>query len=116
MSPRRWLDRIQDILDAIDEIQSFVNGMDLGIFENDPRTIRAIELDFIIIGEAANAIPVEIMEKHAHIPWVMMKAMRNRLVHVYFSVAPMVLWETIQQDLPPVKILLQQLIDEQRSR
>lgn len=114
MSPRRWLDRIQDILDAIDEIQSFVNGMDLGIFENDPRTIRAIELDFIIIGEAANAIPDEIMKKHAHIPWAMMKAMRNRLVHVYFSVAPAVLWETIQQDLPPIKILLNHLLEEQK--
>ncbi len=116
MSPRRWLDRIQDILDAIEEIQIFIKEMDFQSFESDSRTIRAIELDFIIIGEAANAIPNEIIEQNTHIPWAMMKAMRNRLVHVYFSVAPMVLWETIKQDLPPVKILLQQLIDEQRSR
>ncbi len=115
MSPRRWLDRIRDILEAIDEIQSFVKGMDLDAFGNDPRTIRAIELDFIIIGEAANAIPDEIVAQYAHIPWTIMKAMRNRLVHVYFSVAPQILWETIQQDLPPVKILLNQLLDEQRS-
>lgn len=116
MSPRRWPDRIQDILDAIDEIQFFIKGMDFQSFENDSRTIRAIELNFIIIGEAANAIPIEIIEQYAHIPWAMMKAMRNRLVHVYFSVAPMVLWETIHQDLPPVKVLLQQLINEQRGR
>ena len=116
MSPRSWLERIQDILDAIDEIQSFTKGIDFENFKHDTRTIRAVELDFIIIGEAANAIPNEIIEQNTHIPWAMMKAMRNRLVHVYFSVAPMVLWETIKQDLPPVKILLQQLIDEQRSR
>ena len=116
MSPRRWPDRVQDILDAIDEIQFFIKGMDFQSFENDPRTIRAVELNFIIIGEAANTIPDEIVEQSAYIPWTMMKAMRNRLVHVYFSVVPMVLWETIQQDLPPVKILLQQLIDEQRGR
>ncbi len=89
--------------------------MDLDAFGNDPRTIRAIELDFIIIGEAANAIPDEVAAQYAHIPWMIMKAMRNRLVHVYFSVAPQILWETIQQDLPPVKILLNQLLDEQRS-
>lgn len=28
MSPRSWLERVQDILDAIDEIQSFTQGLD----------------------------------------------------------------------------------------
>lgn len=99
-------------MDAIDEIQSFTQGLDFDKFKADSRTIRAIELDFIIIGEAANAIPEEITEKYPQIPWVMMKSMRNRLVHVYFSIAANVLWETIQTDLPPLKALLNKLLVE----
>ncbi len=60
MSPRVWKERIQDILDAIAEIQTFTAGMDFNTFRNDQRTIRAVELDFIVIGEASNQIPEEV--------------------------------------------------------
>ena len=52
MSLRTWTDRIQDILDAIDEIQTFTQDMDYSTFQYDVKTIKAVELDFIVIGEA----------------------------------------------------------------
>ncbi|HSQ17222.1 MAG TPA: DUF86 domain-containing protein, partial [Anaerolineales bacterium] len=100
MSPRDWSERIQDILDAIVEIQAFTLGMNYEIFKVDAKTIRAVELDFIVIGEAANQLPDDIEEKYPEIPWSLMRAMRNRLVHVYFAVDPKLLWDTIQNDLP----------------
>jgi hypothetical protein len=100
MSPRDWSERIQDILDAIAEIQAFTLGMNYEIFKADAKTIRAVELDFIVIGEAANQLPDDIEEKYPEIPWSLMRAMRNRLVHVYFAVDPKLLWDTIQNDLP----------------
>jgi len=100
MSPRDWSERIQDILDAIAEIQAFTLGMNYEIFKVDAKTIRAVELDFIVIGEAANQLPDDIEEKYPEIPWSLMRAMRNRLVHVYFAVDPKLLWDTIQNDLP----------------
>jgi len=84
MSPRDWQDRIQDILDAIAEIQKFTYGMDYETFKSDDKTIRAIEMNFIIIGEAASQIPEEVERKYTTIPWSLMRAMRNRIVHVYF--------------------------------
>ena len=109
MSSRDWNERIQDILDAIREIQKFVQGMDFGSFQQDLRTIRAVELNFIIIGEAANHIPEEIQDAHPEIPWNLMKSKRNRLVHVYFSVDPTLVWDTIQNDLPSLAIALESL-------
>lgn len=32
MSPRRWVERVKDILEAIDEIQAFTRGMDFDTF------------------------------------------------------------------------------------
>jgi len=111
VSPRNWRERIRDILDAIAEIESFTLGMDYGSFSADAKTIKAVELNLIVIGEAASQIPREVEEQHPQIPWQLMRAMRNRLVHVYFSVDERLLWDTIQTDLPilvaPLRSLLQ---------
>jgi uncharacterized protein with HEPN domain len=39
-----------------------------------------------------------------------MRAMRNRLVHVYFSVSAQLLWDTIQNDLPALVSPLEALL------
>jgi uncharacterized protein with HEPN domain len=100
MSPRGRKERIQDILDAIAEIQKFTNGMDFDSFSKDERTIRAVELDFIVIGEAANQISEDVQSEYPEIPWHLMRAVRNRLVHAYFSIDAQLLWDTVKNDLP----------------
>jgi uncharacterized protein with HEPN domain len=110
VSPRGWQDRIRDILDAIAEIQQFTSGMDYETFKEDDKSIRAVEMNFIIIGEAANQIPEEIEEKYTAIPWILMRAMQNRIVHVYFKVDEKLMWDTIQTDLPPLIPELEKLL------
>ncbi len=110
MSPRGWQDRIRDILEAIAEIQKFTRDMGFNAFREDEKVIRAVEMNFIIIGEAANQIPDEIEEKYKSIPWSLMRAMRNRIVHVYFKVDEKLMWDTIQNDLPPLIPELEKLL------
>jgi len=110
VSPRDWRDRIRDILDAIAEIQQFTRNMDYETFKKDDKSIRAVEMNFIIIGEAANQIPEEVEEKYTVIPWTLMRAMRNRIVHVYFKVDEKLMWDTIQNDLPPLIPELKKLL------
>lgn len=55
-----------------------------------------------IIGEAANRIPETFQEEHPEIPWMQMIGARNRLIHGYDSVDFDILWNIIQQDLPPL--------------
>jgi uncharacterized protein with HEPN domain len=111
VSPKDWKGRIRDILDAIAEISAFTEGMNFGSFSADAKTVRAVELDLIIIGEAANQIPDNIQNQNPQIPWAMMRAMRNRLVHVYFSIDETLLWDTVRQNLPPLESALQSLLD-----
>jgi uncharacterized protein with HEPN domain len=110
VSPRGWQDRVRDILDAIAEIQDFTRGMDFDKFKDDDKSIRAVEMNFIIIGEAANKIPEEVEEKYPSIPWALMRAMRNRIVHVYFNVDEKLMWDTVQNDLPPLVSELEKLL------
>ena len=111
MSPRSWRDRVQDILDAIAEVHIFVRGMDFDSFQHDIKTIKAVQLNFIIIGAAAGQVPITVQDVYPNIPWHFMRAMRNRLVHVYFSVDPQIVWDTIQHDLPPLAQHLRSLLD-----
>lgn len=110
MSPRDWRDRVRDILDAIAEIKKFTRGMDYKSFQEDDKAIRAVEMNFIIIGEAANQIPEDIEERYTNIPWSLMRAMRNRIVHVYFKVDERLMWDTVQNDLPLLVPQLEKLL------
>jgi uncharacterized protein with HEPN domain len=110
MSSREWKERVRDILDAIAEIQDFTHSIDFSNFQNDACTIRAVELNFIIIGEATNNIPNEVQEAHPEIPWHYMRAMRNRIVHMYFQIESSVLWDTIENDLLPLKVALEKML------
>jgi uncharacterized protein with HEPN domain len=110
MSPRDWRERIRDILQAISEIDVFTHGTDFDDFRADTKTMKAVELNLIVIGEAVAGIPNEIEEKHPQIPWTLMRAMRNRLIHVYFSVDERLLWDTVKNDLPPLVKPLQSLL------
>ncbi len=114
MSPRKWPRRIEDILDAVEEIQSFVQGLTYDQFRQDAKTVKAVAADLAIIGEAVGHIPEDVMDAHPDIPWSLMRAMRNRIIHVYFDVDPKIIWDTIQQDLPPLVDPLKKLLSKVR--
>ena len=107
---REWIHRVEDILGAIAEIQSFVAGMAADEFREDARTLKAVAADLMIIGEAANHVPDEVQEASPKVPWAVMSAMRNRIVHVYFDVDAEILWDTVQDDLPKLIEPLQALL------
>lgn len=50
-------------------------------------------------------VPAEIRGRHGEIPWRMIVAMRNRLIHGYLGVDDDTLWSVIRDDVP--KLLLQ---------
>ncbi|MBW2185935.1 MAG: DUF86 domain-containing protein [Deltaproteobacteria bacterium] len=103
MSPRDWLFRIQDIVDALTHIESYIRGMSYEQWLNDRKTVDAVIRNLEIIGEAAKHIPPETMNRYSDIPWGKMRAMRNVLIHEYFGVDVEIIWKTVTEDLPILK-------------
>jgi len=68
-------------------------------------TIRNLEL----IGEAAMNIPDEVRQSYPQIPWRMVVATRNKLIHGYLGIDNDTLWSIIQDDVPVLLIELQKL-------
>jgi uncharacterized protein with HEPN domain len=110
MSPRLWTERIEDILEAIVEIQEFTRSMSFEQFRDDAKTLKAVALDVVVIGEAAGHVPDDVTNAHPEIAWGLMRGMRNRLVHDYFGMDPEILWNTIRNDLPDLVESLRTLL------
>jgi uncharacterized protein with HEPN domain len=111
VQPRDWRIRIQDILESIDRITGYIEGMDFEEFTNNRVTIEAVSYNLAIIGEATNHIPAEIRLRHPEVPWLRMRGMRNVLIHEYFCINLNILWEAASYRLPPLVPLLQAVLE-----
>jgi len=113
--PRRWRFRLRHIIQAIEKIQSYVNGMSLEEFLADSRTSDAILRNLEIIGEAARLIPDNVTSRHEQFPWGDMRAMRNIVAHEYDRVNLRTVRDTVHNDLPPVVPLLLQMLEQEQE-
>lgn len=102
-SSRPWSFRIKDILEAIERIQEFTDGMSFIEFDNNRMALDAVIRNFEIIGEAGNNIPISIQNQYLQIPWKQIISMRNSLIHEYFGTDNSIIWDTIQLHLPKLK-------------
>ena len=97
---RDYRDSLADIVNAIKDIDGFVEGIDFESFIKDREKLYATVYCLQVIGEAVKNIPEEIRGKYQEIPWRRIAGMRDRLIHGYFTVDFERVWETIKRDLP----------------
>ena len=56
-----------------------------------------------IIGEAVYMLTKEFKETHPEVEWEIIEGMRHVLVHGYYKIKPVQLWNTIENDIPVLK-------------
>lgn len=64
-----FLDYVEDIIDAMDDAMSFVEGMKYEDLVKDRKTIYAVVRALEIIGEAVKRIPDLVRNRYPQIPW-----------------------------------------------
>ena len=110
MSEERVLqDYLNDILESVDDILDFTAGMSSEQFSADRKTVKAVVRCLEVIGEAANNIPQNVREHYQDIPWAEIIGMRNRLIHEYFGVDVTILWQTVKEDIEPLKLSIKKM-------
>ena len=77
---------------------------------NDPVVFYGFVKLVEIIGEASYMLTKEFQADNPQVPWKEMVAMRHVLVHGYYTIEPVDLWNTIQNDIPVLKTQIEQLI------
>ena len=111
---KEFLDYLDDIVDAMNKVEDFTKDMKYEEFTEDDKTTFAVIRALEIIGEAVKKMPPSIKKQHPQIPWKDMAGMRDKLIHEYFGVKTKVVWETIKQDIPPLKPLFQRILAEEK--
>lgn len=106
---REWLIYLRDMIDFINKIQSYTHGLTKDRFADRGMTYDAILRNLELIGEAAGHIPVAIRSQRQEIPWRMIIATRNRIIHGYLGIDDDILWGIIQEDLPELLEKLRKL-------
>jgi uncharacterized protein with HEPN domain len=73
--------------------------------------IRAVTMDFAIIGEATKHIPAETKSMYPQIPWKQMAGIRDKIIHGYSYIKLEILWDAVYLDLPVLKPLIKEVLD-----
>jgi len=94
---------LRDILESALSIEDFTLGMSFEQFREDPKTVAAVERKFLFIGEAAVRLGREAPVIVADVPWRQIRDLGNLLRHDYDKVDLEIIWQTITDDLPPLK-------------
>ena len=94
---------LDDILDAIDRIEDYVQGMDENDFGSDRKTQDAVIRNLEIIGEAARNLPDKTKAEAPEIEWHKITGLRNILAHEYFGVSIPIVWDVVRNKLEPLK-------------
>ncbi len=115
MSARRASYFLTDILEAAEAIGRFTEQMDFVQFRHDEKTIRAVERELEIIGEAVKKIPEQITKEHPAIPWKAIAGMRDRLIHHYWATEAEILWRTVEDSVPALKTEIKKILKEREG-
>ena len=83
---REWRFYLNDMTDFASKVLSYTEGMEQDEFAESALTYDAPLRNLELIGEAATHIPDEIRTAHPEIPWRMIIATRNRLIHGYLGI------------------------------
>jgi len=96
------------IADSIAAIESYVAGGRETFLQE--RLIQdAVIRNFEIIGEAAGRLSAELRSRE-NVPWGRIIAFRNRLIHGYWSVDLLLVWDVVTNDLPLLKDEVRRLL------
>ena len=101
----RNVQRLLHMLKGIKRLNEMLDGVAREEFLDDLRLQDASAFDISTIGEAAANVTEEFKNAHPEIPWIQMRGLRNRLVHIfdYEQIDYDIIWIVATEELPALE-------------
>ncbi len=107
-------ERITHIMEAIDRIARFLEGVSYEKFLSDPVLYYAIVKNIEIVGEAAYMLTDTFRDSHNEIEWPMIIRMRHVLVHGYYQLDETEIWHTAIKNIPELRPQIEALLEQMK--
>lgn len=104
-------ERLLDIRAALSELQSY-SGYPVSELEADAKLQVWVAWHIQIIGEAVSRLSPAMKEGYPEVRWRELAVVRNEIVHEYFQLDAQELLGVINQHLPALHAVVQQLLEQ----
>lgn len=105
-------DFLEDMCNAIAEVEEFTRGMTFEMFKMDKKTTNAVIRSLEVLGEATKHIPEAFRQKHPDIPWSKIEGMRDVLIHNYMGVDLKTVWKVVIERIPSLAVKIKSIRQE----
>lgn len=109
MRRERPTDLLHDILEFIDKASGWAVAPEATA---DEKTLYAVLHALQYIGEAVSRLPPEVTSLAPDVPWRKIRAMRNLIAHDYAGIDAEIVWKTVQERLPELKVAVTSMLTQ----
>lgn len=93
---RDWRLRVRDAIEALEQIDRFVQEVTYEEFIESLESLQASERNVGIVGSAISSIPEEVREQDPTVPWEEVVSLRYTVLHEYWlPTIPKEIWQTV---------------------
>ncbi len=112
---RSVTDLLRHMLDETEYLLGESRSVGKEQFLADETRRRAFVRSIEIIGEAAKGVPKAFRNKYPEVPWQSIAGMRDRLIHGYFAVDFDIVWDVVENKIPPLREQLQKILTAEQE-
>lgn len=95
--------RFEDILENINRIERFTQGMDFAAFSANEQAVYAVNHALLILSEAAAKLGEQAEHLCPQIVWADIRGLGNPLRHDYANINLIRIWLIVEKELAPLK-------------
>jgi uncharacterized protein with HEPN domain len=100
-----------DIKTCCENIENYIANVSEGEFLQNKMLQDALVRNIEIIGEASKNLSIELREQNSQVAWREIMRMRDKIVHHYFRLNLDVIWQTVSQDIPTLKVQIEKILE-----
>jgi len=103
---------LKKMIEYIDKALRYTDGCNFKDFSNNEEKIDATVFAISQIEELVKNITKETMQKYPNIEWVVIKNLRNKIVHDYEGIKLNFIWDIVTEDIIVLKNNLEQIVKD----
>jgi len=108
--PRDYKVYLEDMLEAIQKIHRYMEGLSFESFALEEKTVDAVVRNLEILGEAVKQIPDSLRLEYPQVDWSRIAGLRDILIHQYFGIDLTIVWDIVENKLPTLELQINQIL------